>query len=228
MKRINILLVAIVLLYINHAMAMDILLNRYIILEINETLFDSKSFALRVSKKEYDFEFLILKSEKIESINQDSIVNFDSFAVDSLINIFQSNNLTSNTINILIKDKNTFIKYSCANTNIFKSSMNKIYVLVRGDWHLEADFSLPLTGYEDCHHDIIPNIDTLILTRITYEFGKKIFEFKKCVPNSLEYYLVKYIEDFGRVQIEYPTEGTAYIIDKINNLSVEQYLNMQN
>ena len=140
MKRIKILLVAIVLLYINHAKSMDILLNRYIILEIHETLFDSKSFALRVSKKEYDFEFLILKSEKIESINQDSIVNFDSLAVDSLINIFQSNNLISNTINILIKNKNAFIKYSCANTNIFKSSMNKIYVLVRGDWQLKLIF----------------------------------------------------------------------------------------
>ena len=44
----------------------------------------------------------------------------------------------------------------------------------------------------------------------------------------MEYYLIKYIEDFGRVQIEYPTEGTAYIIDKINNLSVEQYFKMQN
>lgn len=229
MKRINIvLLLATVLFYINHAKAMDILLNNYIILEVHESFFDTKSFALKVSKKEYDFEFLILKSEKIVSINQDSILNFDSLTEDTLINLFQSKNLTSNTFNIVIKDKNAYIRYSCANTNIFKYSMNKAYILVKGDWQLEADFSLPLTGNEDCHYDIIPNIDTLILTRITNQFDKKIFEFKKCVPNSMEYYLVQYIEGFGRVQIEYPTEGTDYIIVKINNLSLEQYFKMQN
>lgn len=206
------------LLNVNSVFGSSVFIDQYLLLEYQNVLTSKSSFYLKSSINEFNVEFLIDKSESISEVDKDSLIS-----LDSLIVTFNQHLTNSLKINVFVKDSLGYKMYSCHFFEILKFTGNQIYRFESSEWILEADFSIRISKDIDCGNGLQLDQDKLLLAGITKEYGKEIYEFKKCVSSSLHHYLVWYIQGFGFIRYEYPTEGIKYKLVKINHQSLEDY-----
>lgn len=219
------LVTLLLLLAVSDAAGLSVFVDNFVVLEYEDQFSGEKLISLRSGMKEFQFEFILSKSERVPYVSLDSLLSMDSMFVNFLL--FPNK---PEIEHVYVRDKSSFIRYSCSFYDVFKYDSSHVWILHNMEWLMEADFTLRVSKANACHDELLPdnNEKSLLLTRRRDAFGKEVFVFKRCLQNSWGYYLVTYVKGFGRIGYEYPMEGISFSLSRINLHGIEEYFETHN